>query len=139
MMRSFRVDRVSSVEVLDDAAPKPDGFDLMATWETIVGHVEDLRRPIRAEMRTSRSIAELLHKQHGTDVEIGPELPDGRVEAYMFAGHPQWIAERLAGWGRLIEVVAPPEVRMELARLARELLDMHADAQSDGSTNSTRI
>ena len=46
-MRSFRVDRVRDVDVLDGAAPKPDGFDLMATWEAIVGRVEVLRRPGR--------------------------------------------------------------------------------------------
>lgn len=132
-MRSFRVDRVRSVEVLAEAAPKPDGFDLMATWETIVGHVEDLRRPIRAELRMSRWIAELLRGLFGTDVEIGHELTDGRVEAQMFAAHPLWIAERLAGWGQLIEVIGPPEVRLELVRLARELLAQHAGVESPGA------
>ena len=45
----------------------------------------------------------------------------------MFGAGPLWIAERLAGWGGLIEVLGPPEVRIELARLARELLDQHGD------------
>ncbi len=136
-MRSFRIDRVRSVDVLDESAPKPDGFDLMATWETIVGRVEDLRRPVRAELRLSRWIAELLRKQFGNDVEIGDALADDRVEAQMFAAQPLWIAERLAGWGRQIEVVGPPEVRSELVRLARELLDQHADTEHAALRNDS--
>jgi len=129
-MRSFRVDRVHSIEVLDEAAPKPEGFDLLATWEAIVGRVEDLRRPVRSDLRTTRPIAQLLSTQFGADVEFGAELADGRIEVQMFGAEPLWIAERLAGWGRLIEVVGPVEVRLELLRLARELLVLHEEVEA---------
>jgi len=125
-LRSFRVDRVEAVEVLPDTFQRPADFDLSATWESIVGRVEELRSPVRAEIRTSRWIGELLRQQHGSDVEIGESLPDDRVEMVMRGGQPAWIAERLAGWGGQVEVVSPLEVRVELARLAREVLDLYA-------------
>ncbi len=129
-MRSFRVDRIHSVEVLDEAAPKPAGFDLMTTWEAMVGRVEYLRRPVRSDLRTTRQIAQFLSTQFGTDIEIGEELADGRVEVQMFGSEALSIAERLAGWGHLIEVVGPLEVRVELVRLARELLALYGEVES---------
>lgn len=37
------------------------------------------------------------------------------------------LAEQLAGWGRQIEVLEPPELRRELARIGAELASMYSD------------
>jgi len=132
-MRSFRVDRVQAVKVLDEAAPKPPGFDLMAAWDGIVDRVEVMRRPVSAHIRTSRSIAEGLRGQFGANIDVGVVDTDERVEATIAGASAAWIAERLAGWGSLIEIDGPNEVRIELARLARELLALHGDV---GDTDS---
>ena len=47
----------------------------------------------------------------GPHSRVGDELADGRVEVEIGARYPNRIAEQLAGWGDLVEVVSPPEVR----------------------------
>ncbi|PZG17880.1 WYL domain-containing protein, partial [Nonomuraea aridisoli] len=42
------------------------------------------------------------------------------------------IAEQLAGWGALAEVVEPESVRAELARIGRELTDRYAERPPSG-------
>ena len=37
------------------------------------------------------------------------------------------LAEQLAGWGRTVEVLSPPELRSELARIGAELSDTYSE------------
>jgi hypothetical protein len=37
------------------------------------------------------------------------------------------IAQTLVGWGATVQVEEPPEVRTELARLGRELVETNSD------------
>ena len=50
------------------------------------------------------------------------ELDDGRLEVEVGAARPGMIAEQLAGWGAMVEVVGPDEVRDHLGRIGRELV-----------------
>ena len=71
---------------------------------------------------------------HGLRAQFGPRttvlrtLDDGRVEVEIGAPTAGMIAERLAGWGAIVDVVEPPEVRDELARIGRELVDRYGAA-----------
>jgi hypothetical protein len=48
-------------------------------------------------------------------------IPDGRCRVRVTAPTPLDIARHLAGWGSLLEVTDPPDVRAELARIGAEL------------------
>ena len=63
-----------------------------------------------------------LRGQFGTDVDVGATLPDGRVEAVVRGASVAVLVWSLAGWGGVIEVVDPPELRTELARIGAELV-----------------
>ncbi len=54
--RTFRVDRIRSVEVSADAAMRPEGFDLASAWQSIAADVDELRTPREPE-RSSRPTA----------------------------------------------------------------------------------
>jgi hypothetical protein len=45
---------------------------------------------------------------------------------------PLMIAQHLAGWGGSIEVLGPPSVQAELARLGRELTDRYGSMDHPG-------
>lgn len=47
---------------------------------------------------------------------------DAWVQVRVSAPTPLMIAQTLAGWGDLVEVVEPPSLRAELARLGSELV-----------------
>src|SRR5687768_5691157 len=50
-MRTFRVNRVRSVERTGDAVVRPAGFDLATTWESVVAEIEEKRTSARAVVR----------------------------------------------------------------------------------------
>lgn len=124
--RTFRVDRIARAEVTDLAAERPDDFDLPEEWERVVTEVEQRRGPVSATVLMPERLVFVLRSHFGRHCEIDEVLPDGRARVRVAAPTPLMIAQQLAGWGILLEVVDPPEVRTELARLGAELTTKYA-------------
>ena len=124
-LRTFRVNRVRSVVPTGEPVVRPADFDLAATWESVVATVEERRTSQRAVVRVPAYARHTLAGQFGPRTVVRAELADGRVELEVGARTAGMIAEQLAGWGAMVEVVAPQEVRAELARIGRELVASH--------------
>jgi predicted DNA-binding transcriptional regulator YafY len=128
-MRTFRLSRVQWVEVTDEPVERPPDFDLAATWQEVVTTVEERRTTVRAVVRIDPITVPGLRAQFGTAFTLGGEarvLADGRVEVEIGAPYPNMIAEQLAGWGDLVEVISPPEVRELLAQIGSQLVARYA-------------
>ena len=54
------------------------------------------------------------------------ELEDGRVSVEVGRPTARMLAEQLAGWGDLLEVVEPPEVRELLHQIGEQLVARYA-------------
>jgi predicted DNA-binding transcriptional regulator YafY len=120
-MRTFRVDRVTAVEPTGEPAVRPEGFDLDEAWRLIADEVDQRRAPLRVRARATPGIVQLLRWVLGTRVSIGPAGPDGRIDVELRGQDARSIAGEIAGFGADLEVLEPPEVREDLARIAREL------------------
>ena len=120
-MRTFRVDRVTSVEPMGCAVVRPDGFDLVEAWKLITENVDELRAPVRAQAWASSNILSECRSAFGNRVRIGPAGPDGRVEVELRGHSAETLAREVAGFGGLLEVVEPDDVRGHLAAIALEL------------------
>jgi predicted DNA-binding transcriptional regulator YafY len=64
----------------------------------------------------------VLQDHFGRRCHLVQTLGDGRAEVRAGAPAPRDIARTLSGWGSAVEVVEPPEVRAELARIGSELV-----------------
>jgi predicted DNA-binding transcriptional regulator YafY len=127
-MRTFRVGRVQAVSLTGDQFERPDGFDLATAWQTVVDAVGERRIRVRAIVRIDASYVASLRGQFGADMmlaEVDGPSPDGRAEVIVGGVTSYRIAEHLAGWGGLVEVIEPLEVRHHLARIGRELAAMY--------------
>jgi predicted DNA-binding transcriptional regulator YafY len=124
-MRTFRVNRVRSVTPTGEPVVRPDGFDLAATWDAVVATMEQRRTSLRARVRVTPPAHHGLRGQFGPTTSVVGELPDGRLEVEIGARTAEMIAERIAGWGAALEVVAPREVREALARIGRQLVERY--------------
>jgi predicted DNA-binding transcriptional regulator YafY len=130
-MRTFRVNRVRHVDPTGEPVRRPVGFDLAATWESVVATIEERRASHRAIVRVPAHTRHAMQAQFGPRTVVREELPDGRVELEIGARNPSMIAERLAGWAASVEVVEPAAVRHELARIGRQLVDRYgADSEA---------
>ncbi|GGK62627.1 helix-turn-helix transcriptional regulator [Nocardia camponoti] len=120
--RTFRLDRVGAVIILDEKATRPSNFDLTSEWAQIVDQMEQRRAAVAADVLVSAALAPILADQQGRNCTLHGVAPDGRIQATITADTAKMVARQLAGWGADLEVLGPPEVRAELVMLARELL-----------------
>ncbi len=128
-LRTFRVNRIRAVEVTDDPAERPPGFDLAETWRAVVDEVEGKRAVVQARLRTSRYVAQALRAQFGPSTRVveasaAADPPAGSDDVEVLVGAPtSWrIARHLAGWGDVVEVIEPAEVRAHLAAIGATLV-----------------
>jgi len=120
-LRTFRVDRVTSVDRTRDKAVRPEGFDLAAAWRMISVEVDRIRAPIRVKAAATTESIPLLRWVLDTKLRVGPARPDGRIDVEVAGEGVDAIAGQLAGFGARLEVFEPVEVRDELVRIATEL------------------
>ena len=131
-LRTFRVGRVRSVELLDAAVERPEGFDLASHWREVVAELDERRAPVIVHVRAERGVLGWMRGAFGTRMRVGSDLPDGRADVVLRMHTEQAAAAELAGFGGTIEVVEPASVRERLARLGAELAAANTDAGSRG-------
>ena len=124
--RTFRVDRVTSIEQTGDPVVRPEGFDLAEAWRLISDEVDHKRTPARARGTVSPWGLQLCRWMFGNRVRIGAAGDDGRVEIELRGHSVQALAVEVAGLGAEVAVAEPDELRVELARIGRELTDAYA-------------
>ncbi|MGX1778008.1 helix-turn-helix transcriptional regulator [Nocardia brasiliensis] len=125
--RTFRVDRIAEAIVTTETAYRPDDFDLSAAWQEVVDEMEQRRASTAATVLISERQLPILRNQQGRNCVVDGPIPDGRIRVQVTAPTSWMLAQQLAGWGASIEVLDPPDVRAELARIGTELLDRYAD------------
>ncbi|MEY2569410.1 MAG: hypothetical protein QOE35_3939 [Actinomycetota bacterium] len=125
-LRTFRVDRITSIEATGEAVVRPDGFDLSEAWKLITEQVEERRLPVRARALVTPDMVPYVRWVLGRRMRIGPAGPDGRVEVEIRAHNERALAGEVAGFGAGLEVVDPPEVRALLAEIGAELATTYA-------------
>ncbi len=120
--RTFRIDRVSSIELTDKLVQRPRGFDLAATWREIADEVDRRRTPLEVQAMCAPDGIGLLRMVLGGRVEIGSSTPDGRIEI-VIRGHNEYaLAGELAGLIEWLEVTGPQGVRDHLAAIGSGLM-----------------
>ena len=105
---------------------RPDDFDIHAEWRAVTDEMEQRRLPAKASVAAAPEHLDLVRFVFGSRLRIGPARPDGRVELEMRGYSPLALAVELAGLGDRAEVLDPPEVRDQLARIAAELTALYA-------------
>ncbi|MDQ0372806.1 helix-turn-helix transcriptional regulator [Cellulomonas humilata] len=120
--RTFRLDRIVGLSVLDTPAPRPDDLDVAGIWESVVDEVEQRRGRVTATVLTTPFLVRVVRDQFGRHVTVlGPEV-DGRVRLEVASHSARSVAEKLAGFGAAVEVLEPAAVQDELGVLGAELV-----------------
>jgi len=119
---------VRSAELLADKVERPLGFELSRAWQEIAERVDELRAPTQVSVLVlPGAVAAVRWALEGQPVEQGDIGHDGRVALTVRGYRAERVAALLAGFGRWVEVVAPPEGRSYLAGVGRELVEMYGD------------
>ena len=113
-VRTYRIDRIAEVKAVEPNPRAP------------VEEVEARRSSATATIRCPNWTVPILSAHFGryfTVVTQDTESTVAEVRANLIVA----LAEQLAGWGRTVEVLSPPELRRELARIGAELVEYDRD------------
>jgi predicted DNA-binding transcriptional regulator YafY len=115
-LRTFRLDRLLTVETTRVTFERPVAFDLMAHMQRSLATVP---YPWMATVRLRASLEEARRRVHPTVGTLQGE--DGAVLQRMGSDDLEWIARRLAGLGMDFSIVGPEELRQAVRREAARL------------------
>ena len=132
--RTFRVDRIQSVETTDQQVVRPPGFELADAWRMITTEIEHVRTPIVVRALVDQQAMSRARYVLGTRLQIGMAVDDGRVEVQIRGQSDYSIASELAGFGGLVEVLDSPGVRDRLAAIAEELGALYAGTAASANS-----
>jgi predicted DNA-binding transcriptional regulator YafY len=124
--RTFRIDRVSSVESTEDLVRRPEGFDLAESWREIADEVDRKRTPLEAHALCAPDGIGLLRMILGGRLDVGGSAPDGRIEVVIRGHNSYALAGEIAGLIEWLEVTSPQEVRDHLASIGSALAARYA-------------
>ncbi|MFI6232090.1 helix-turn-helix transcriptional regulator [Micromonospora sp. NPDC050784] len=131
-VRTYRVDRVTGVEVGDEHFDRDEGFDLAGHWREQAGSF--LRTMLRAEVAVRLSPAGLRQLRHLVDAPFvydemlaAASPPDGQgwVVARLPVESVQVAYHQLLGLGPEVEVLGPPELRRLFTESADRLAALY--------------
>jgi predicted DNA-binding transcriptional regulator YafY len=126
--RTFRIDRIIEATVTDITGERPGDFALSDEWERVVHEMEGRRSLLSATLLIAERFWPVLQDHFGRHCELLNQADDGRMRVRVAAPMAISIAENLAGWGAMIEVLEPESVRAELARIGTELVQRYLHA-----------
>ena len=125
--RTFRVWRVRSVELTDEPAQRPPGFDLHRAWQEVVDTIDERRSLRQVTALASRDLIHWLRVQFGNRVTIGEAVDGDRVTVDIrFPEMHEDPARELCGYGDALEVLSPADVRERLAEIGTALVRRYA-------------
>jgi predicted DNA-binding transcriptional regulator YafY len=124
-LRTFRVDRMSSLDPTGEPVVRPEGFELAEAWRMITDEVDRRRTPVLAHALARSDAVWICRSVFGNRVKIGPPGAHGRVEVELRGHSARSLAAEVAGLGAMVEVLDPPEVRDALKDIAGELASLY--------------
>jgi predicted DNA-binding transcriptional regulator YafY len=124
-LRTFRVDRVTSVTPTDDRVVRPEGFDLEAAWQLVTERVSQSWATYRARGTADAAMIGILRKVFGPRLRIGPAVTGGRVEIEVTSGNLHALAGEIAGFGDAVELHEPAEIREALRAVGAALTGLY--------------
>ncbi|MEX2366711.1 MAG: WYL domain-containing protein, partial [Pseudohongiellaceae bacterium] len=124
-IRTYRVSRIESLEVMKAVFVRPVEFNLAEFWQASLRRMEALQFPMMAEVRLSGlgvKIMEFLCTSYVIDhTLIEPADETGWHRASMPMGNPPHGCAELLQFGAEIEVTGPPDLRAAMHDLVSQL------------------
>jgi predicted DNA-binding transcriptional regulator YafY len=126
-IRVFRVSRLASVALIDEAFRRPADFDLVVFWDQAREEFETTRPRVDVTLRVERTGVEALRS--AIDWSVRPALErggaaadDGRIEITLPFERLDYAYADLVKLGGAVEILEPRELRERLARTGQELV-----------------
>jgi predicted DNA-binding transcriptional regulator YafY len=136
-VRTFKFDRIRSVELLDEVFERPDTSSLWRqlrqSWGIVWADGDDTQR---IRVRFSPAVARRVRETVWHPSQRMWTIRDGGCELEMYVPSLTELLPWLRGWGADAEVLEPADLRRRLASEAWELVQRYGHPANDGSRSS---
>ena len=120
--RTFRVDRIQTLELLSQTFQMPDDFDIHAYLES-----EFADQPVvHAKLRFTAQGAHIAKSNISGWESLG-ENPDGSVDVVLSAPDLPWLASMALSFASLVTVLEPPELRDMVREWAGSVVELYQE------------
>ncbi len=126
--RSWRLDKMKALKVLERPAPPPEGFSLQAFADESFGIYHGAVEDVVLRIRADRAEDAMRWRFHSTQT-VRPE-PDGSVTVVFRAAGMLELAWHLFTWGDGVEIVSPPGLRQIMVEELRRAMAVHDTASA---------
>jgi predicted DNA-binding transcriptional regulator YafY len=128
--RTWRLDRIAEIAVVDAPAVLPEGFSLQAFVDRSFGIYQDAVEEVRLRIRPHGAQEALGWRFHSTQT-VEP-LPDGGAHVAFRASGMLELAWHLFTWGDKVEILAPERLRAIMSeQIALAARALHAPPAPD--------
>lgn len=108
-VRTFRVDRISSIALSSSTFSPPTDFDL----HEYLSNEFQAQPQVKARLRFEREYANILDGNHSYWETVEPQ-PDGAVDVTFSAPTLEWATSTVLAYGPAVEVLEPPELQIRV-------------------------
>ena len=123
-LRTFKVERIQSAELLPEHYTIPDDFDAYTWLGSSWGIVNEDEVEIR--LRFTSAVARRVHESVWHHSQTLTDLPDGSCLLTIRVGGIREIKNWVMSWGAEVEVLAPAELRAQIAADSRRMVTQYA-------------
>jgi len=128
-LRTYRVDRITSIEILGQRCRRPEGFDLAGYWQHWLADFEARLPAVTVEVRARPEAIPRLrylvdHRSVGSTDWYGVHEDGWRRLSLTFERLSE-ARSALLGLGDLVEVRGPEELRAAIAATAHALAEIY--------------
>ena len=132
-IRVYRVSRVLDARSLDETCQRPAGFDLATFWQDWCAAAEENRPTYPVTARVSPDLARWLPYYFGEPIgeeivraQAGPPDAEGWVTVTLPFESLEDARDRILGFGRAVEVLAPIALRLSVLDHAAQIVSVYA-------------
>lgn len=123
-IRTFKIERIQSIELLDEQYRVPDKFDaneyLGSSWGIVAeGKVKTIK------LRFAPNIARIVEETIWHPSQIVERQSDGSVIMTLRITDTIELHSWLLGWGEKVEVLEPEELRQQMIKNTKAILDVY--------------
>jgi predicted DNA-binding transcriptional regulator YafY len=122
-IRTFKIERIERADLLDEHYSIPDDFDPYAFLSNAWGVMDDAE--VRIHLRFDSDAAPRVRESVWHHSQRLVEREDGGCDLLMTIGGIREVTPWVLSWGANVEVLAPPELRADMAAQSARMADLY--------------
>ncbi|MED4751992.1 YafY family protein [Brevibacillus choshinensis] len=127
-MRTYRISRLIEAQMLEDSFVRPQSFDLASYWEQSTADFQSNLPRYPAHIHVRETLLARLQLERYLQIKSTHPVDSEWVEAHVQFHTLESACEMVLGYGSLMQVIQPQELRLKVIAEAKAILRLYQAA-----------